>query len=189
VFTTASHYTLSYARRIQFTFSHPFSLKSILILSSHLQSRDSSVGIALGYGLDDRVQGFDSRRGLGIFLFTTVFRTALEPTQPPIQRVSGDLSLGVKRPWREADHSSPSSAEVKEWMEVYIHSPNTPSWRGAQLKKKKSTGTTLTFFLPSTPVSSEWSLLFRFSDQIFIHLSLPCVLHTPPIQSYFIWLP
>jgi hypothetical protein len=34
----------------------------------------------------------------------------------------------------EADHSPPSSAEVKEWVELYFHSPNTPSWRvgGAQ---------------------------------------------------------
>jgi hypothetical protein len=57
---------------------------------------------------------FDSRGGgLGIFLFTTASRTALGPTQPPIQRVPGALSLGVKRPGREADHSPPSSAEVK----------------------------------------------------------------------------
>jgi hypothetical protein len=34
---------------------------------------------------------------------------------------------------READHSPPSSAEVKEWVELYFHSPNTPSWRGAHL--------------------------------------------------------
>jgi hypothetical protein len=34
---------------------------------------------------------------------------------------------------RETDHSPPSSAEVKEWVELYLHSPNTPSWRGAQL--------------------------------------------------------
>jgi hypothetical protein len=34
---------------------------------------------------------------------------------------------------READHSSPSSLEVKEWVKLYIHSPNTPPWRGAQL--------------------------------------------------------
>jgi hypothetical protein len=34
---------------------------------------------------------------------------------------------------READHSPPSSAEVKEWVELYLHSPSTPSWRGAQL--------------------------------------------------------
>jgi hypothetical protein len=34
---------------------------------------------------------------------------------------------------READHSPPSSAEVKEWMEPYLHSPNTPSLRGAEL--------------------------------------------------------
>jgi hypothetical protein len=31
-----------------------------------------------------------------------------------IQWVPGALSLGVKRPGREADHSPPSSAEVKE---------------------------------------------------------------------------
>jgi hypothetical protein len=66
------------------------------------KSRDNSVGIALGYGLEIGVLGFDSRRGLGIFLFSTVSRTTLGPTQPPIQWVPGDLSLGVKRPGREA---------------------------------------------------------------------------------------
>jgi hypothetical protein len=34
---------------------------------------------------------------------------------------------------READHSPLSSAEVKERVELYLHSPNTPPWRGAQL--------------------------------------------------------
>jgi hypothetical protein len=34
---------------------------------------------------------------------------------------------------READHSPPSSAEVEEWVELYLHSPNAPSLRGAQL--------------------------------------------------------
>jgi hypothetical protein len=43
------------------------------------------------------VLGFDSRQGLGIFLFTTVSRTAPGPTQPPIQWVQGAVSLGVKR--------------------------------------------------------------------------------------------
>jgi hypothetical protein len=42
------------------------------------------------------VLGFDFRRGLGIFLFTTASRTALWPTQPPIQWIPGALSLGVK---------------------------------------------------------------------------------------------
>jgi hypothetical protein len=50
---------------------------------------------------------------VGIFLFITVSRQALEPTQPPIQWVPGALSLGVKRPGRESDHSPPLSAEVK----------------------------------------------------------------------------
>jgi hypothetical protein len=80
----------------------------------------------------------DSRRGLGIFFFTTAFRTALGPTQPPIQCVSGALSLRVKRLGREADHSPPSSAEVKEWVELYFHSASTPSGRGAQLMQKET---------------------------------------------------
>jgi hypothetical protein len=48
--------------------------------------------------------------------FTCTFypsRSAVGPTQPPIQWVPGALSLGVKRPGREADHLSPSSVEVK----------------------------------------------------------------------------
>jgi hypothetical protein len=59
------------------------------------------------------VLGFDSRQGLGIFLFTSASRTALVATQPPIQWVPVVLSLGVKRAGYEADRSPPSSAEVK----------------------------------------------------------------------------
>jgi hypothetical protein len=74
----------------------------------------SSIDIVLGYGLEDQGSMFDSWWGLGIFLFTTMSRMALGPTQHPIQSVPGALFLGVKRPAREADHSPPSSAEVKE---------------------------------------------------------------------------
>jgi hypothetical protein len=41
---------------------------------------------------------------------------------------------GGKAAGREADYSPPSSAEVKECLELYFHSPNTSSWSGAQLK-------------------------------------------------------
>jgi hypothetical protein len=43
-------------------------------------------------------------------------------------------------PWGggEADHSPPSSAELKECVELYVHSPSTSSWRGTQLKVKNS---------------------------------------------------
>jgi hypothetical protein len=59
------------------------------------------------------VLGYDFRRGLGIFLYTTTSTTALGPTQPPIQWVTEALSRGLKGPGCEADHSPPSSARVK----------------------------------------------------------------------------
>jgi hypothetical protein len=55
---------------------------------------------------------FDSRQRLWVS-FTTASGPTLGPTQPPIQWVSGALSLGVKRPGSEADHSHRSSAEAK----------------------------------------------------------------------------
>jgi len=39
-------------------------------------------------------------------------RTVLGPTQTPIQWVAGALSMGVKQPGHEADHSPPSSAKI-----------------------------------------------------------------------------
>jgi hypothetical protein len=56
------------------------------------------------------------------FFFTTASRLTLGPTQSPIQWVPGALSLGVKRPGREAGHSPPSSAEAMNvWS--YISTP------------------------------------------------------------------
>jgi hypothetical protein len=56
--------------------------------------------------------GFDSRQWQVFFLFTA-FRPSLGPAQPPTHRIPEALSAGVKRQGREADHSPPSSAEVK----------------------------------------------------------------------------
>jgi hypothetical protein len=51
--------------------------------------------------------------------------------------------MGIRGSFRggEADHSPPSSVEVKEWVELYLHSSNTRSWRGAQLKKNRDSFT------------------------------------------------
>jgi hypothetical protein len=73
---------------------------------------------------------------LGIILFTTAFRMVLGPSQPHIQWVSEALSLWVKQPGREADHSLPSSAEVKNvWSYT---STLSSSWRGAYLSTGKN---------------------------------------------------
>jgi hypothetical protein len=95
----------------------------------------------LGYGLGDCGSRVRFPAGAGNFLFTTASRTALGPTQPPIPWVPAALSLGVKRPEREADRSPPSSAEVKECVELYLHSPIR--LHGVVLSLKRSTETTL----------------------------------------------
>jgi hypothetical protein len=53
-----------------------------------MKSRDNSLGIALGYGLDDRGSRVRFLAGAGNFSS----RTALGPTQPPI---SGGRAAGA----------------------------------------------------------------------------------------------
>jgi hypothetical protein len=83
--------------------------------------------IMLVYGLEDRGSRVRFPAGAGNFLFTTASGMALGPTRPPIQWVPGALSLGVKRLGREADHSPPSSPEVKNaWsytstLSIHLH--------------------------------------------------------------------
>jgi hypothetical protein len=87
----------------------------------------SSVSAGTGDGLDGHgliLQGQE------IFLYSTASRPALGPTQPPVQWVPEALSPGVKRPGCEADHSPPSSAEVKNGVTI-IPLPQTSSWRSA----------------------------------------------------------
>jgi hypothetical protein len=67
----------------------------------------------LEIGHDCVVSGFNSWQRLGMFLFTTMSRLALGPTQPPIQWVLGTLTLGVKWLVCEAVHLPLSSAEIK----------------------------------------------------------------------------
>ena len=79
----------------------------------------SVVGIATAYGLDG--PGIESRWGRD---FPHLSRPALRPTQPPVQWVPGLSRGGGKvRPGRDADPSSPSSAEVKDRVELYLYSP------------------------------------------------------------------
>jgi hypothetical protein len=110
------------------------------------------------------------------------------PTQPPIQWVPGTLSLGVKRPGCEAHHSPPSSAEVKEYVELYLHSPNTPSLRDAQLKYKHRDNFTLTLSLFLLILSSNLRLLspsngllptaFRIKMYALVIYLMSTIIHT-----------
>ena len=62
------------------------------------------------------IRGFYPCRGRTFFCSPKLFRPTPGPNQPPTQRVLEAVSSGVRRSWREANHSIPFSAEIKnEW--------------------------------------------------------------------------
>jgi hypothetical protein len=96
-----------------FEFQGPMPCECFSCTFIYIRSRDSSVGIATGYG-PGRVKNF---------LFSKSSRPAVGSTQSPNQLVPGALSSGVKRPGREVDHSPQTRAEVKRMWICTFHSP------------------------------------------------------------------
>jgi hypothetical protein len=92
-----------------------FGFKMLVIQNA--KSRDSSVGIALGYGMDDR--GCRVRFPAGAGNLSLQHRVQNGSGAHPASYPMGTrtLSLGVKRQGREADHSPPSSIE---WSYTFI---------------------------------------------------------------------
>ena len=84
--------------------------------------RDRSVGVATRYGLD----GPGDRNPVEA-RFSAPVHTG--PRGPPSLLYSGTGSFpGVKRPGHGVDHPPPSSAEVKDRIELHIYSTSGPSW-------------------------------------------------------------
>jgi hypothetical protein len=80
------------------------------------ESRDSSVGTALGYGLDDRGSMVRFPVGTGNFSLHNRAKngSGAHPSSYSMGIRGSFPGGGVKWPGYESDHSPPSSAEVKE---------------------------------------------------------------------------
>jgi len=87
-----------------------------------LVDRDSVVDIATRYGLE--CPGIEARWGRD---FPHPSRSSLGLTRPPYTMGTGSFPE-VKRQGRGVDHPSPSSAEVKERVELYLYSVFGRSW-------------------------------------------------------------
>jgi hypothetical protein len=101
-------------KNVIFTYINCVILVKIDVSTKALKTCPLSLRISNYTGCTNGVLGFDSRRGLGIFLFSTASRTALGPTQPR-KWVPGAHPLGVKRAGHEADHSSLVPRSKNAW--------------------------------------------------------------------------
>jgi hypothetical protein len=83
----------------------------------------SSVGIATGYGLDNRDSSVRFKAGAGNFSLHHRVQngSATHTSSYPVG--NGGYSLGVKWAERESDQSPPSSTEVKTCEELHLHTP------------------------------------------------------------------
>ena len=89
------------------------------------------------YGTDK--SGFESGQEEDIFCS---LRPPTQGPKPHIQTVPGVFPGGVSRPGREADHSSPSSAKIKnEWNCTSDTPPSYSTGSGGLSRWGKSAGT------------------------------------------------
>lgn len=79
-----------------------------MLLQDELLQLGTYFNLSTGWTSDE--SWLDSRQE--IYLFLKVSNPVLRPTLPPILRVPGALSLGIKRHGSEGGYSTPSSAEL-----------------------------------------------------------------------------
>jgi hypothetical protein len=96
----------------------------IIIITIIIVGRDSLVGIATRYGLDG--SGIESRWGGGARYSASI--QAEHRDHPASYTMCTGSFPGVKRPGRGVEPTTPSSAEVKERVKLYLYSPSGPSW-------------------------------------------------------------
>jgi hypothetical protein len=80
-----------------------------------IESRDSLVGIALGYGLDDRGSKVPFPAGAGNFSLHHRVQNGCGAHSVSYPMGTRCSFLGVKRPGREADHSHLVPRSNNEW--------------------------------------------------------------------------
>jgi len=83
------------------------------------------------YWLDDRMIGVRIPAGAGNFSLRHRVQTGSGAHVASYPMGTWGSFPGRKAAGAEANTSPPSSAEVKAFVELYLHSPNTPSWRYA----------------------------------------------------------
>jgi hypothetical protein len=144
-------------------------------LLRHVQSFELSLSLPASSGtdtMDDAVARF-----IGLYIYIHTHTRSIGVLVFDSRRGAGNLSLHHRVQNGSGAHPAPypmdtrgsftggkaagawswpliqSSAEVKECVELYLHSPNTPSWRGVQLKHRDN----FTFYIHTRQTSFRYS--------------------------------
>jgi hypothetical protein len=126
--------------------------------------QNSSDGIVTHYGLDS--PGIKSQWGK---IFHTIQTSPGANPASYTVRTNQLSILGVKWPGCGIDHPPPSSAKIKERIDLYLYSPSGPSWPVIRLL--------LAFVIVHTPVN-------RFG-----HLKERCLNYYPGVWLFNPWRP
>jgi hypothetical protein len=161
--------------------------KIIILTGVTFKSRNSSVGIAMGYRLDDRCSRVRLPAGAGNFSLHHRVQNGSGAHSAYYPMGTRGSFPGVNRPGSEADHSPPSSAEIKEWVALYLHSPNTPPWRGAQLKHRDNFTFTGVIFDCGYYTVLLWVYWRHWRKKIFLSF-LIVLFYLAVSRGFYLWI-
>jgi hypothetical protein len=148
-----------------------------------LSTLDSSVGIELGYGLDDRGSRVRFPMGAGNSSLHHRVQNGSGTHPASIQWVPGALYLGVKRLGREADHLLASCTEVKNALS-YTSTPQYVFMAWCLVKHRDNFPLLLPFS-SSLYISVPLSLIAWWLRVLLLHVTCPqCLWHYSCVCLY-----
>jgi hypothetical protein len=121
--------------------------------------------------LDDRGSRFRFPAGTGNFsLHRSVQNgSGAHPACYPVGTRSSFPGGKVAAAW--SSPLNPSSEAAKAWVELYLHYPNTPLWRGAQLKHKDSLVTNILLSTLFSNILCALPLVRPRAKQVYLNLT------------------
>jgi len=144
--------------------THCWNVVQCSSVSNESMSRDSSVGIALSYGLDDRVSTVPFPAWAGCSSLHRCVQTRSVAHPASYQMHTGDSFRGGRAGGTWGWSLTSICCRGQECVQLYLHSPNMPSWSVAQLKQGDNFYLYLRLFISNNLYAAKHSSFSLFSQ-------------------------